>query len=294
MREWWWQLFVGALSAVLVWALLEAETTIDVISVLLNGLIAAIVGLSCAFAVGLFHARGAVRALLKAGHKKPDIVGQIQRDWLYFRSERFVLASEGISTGWMLLDADEVRAFYKLCFRRCRGKYIGTDRHVPSEFFHLYPEYLGSQRARGVSRGDIRFVLYDWDELLQDLATDSGDVQRFIQAHVDDGVRLLRVDGDVARREAARQALPSSDVGLFGGRFAVFFNPPSANEARFGIKVEEIAARGDALEAFLMQLVEAAELVELDNGRVVRRLIDDESRAADKAALRRERWRRQF
>lgn len=58
-----------------------------------------------------------------------------------------------------------------------------------------------------------------------------------MQAHVRDGPRLLRVDCEYAQKAATRQGLPSPDVGIFGRRFVVFFQPPPRN-SRGAIRVK--------------------------------------------------------
>jgi len=162
---------------------------------------------------------------------------------------------------WLELDAKSLEDFVAICFRNCRGRHIGTDRHVPSEFRKLYPTYLVSETAQRATNGDVRILLVEVEQLKKDEASNAPEVWLFLQKHPQDGVRLLQATFAEATAAAARQDLASPDVGVFGNEVVVFFQPPVRNNGRKVVRVRLCPITDDwrpRLRAYLHDLLRMA------------------------------------
>lgn len=280
----WKELLTGILVTFIVFVLLDSDSEI------VRFIASAIVGVFVGFFIGLYKARRAVQALLKAA----EIEDKVLSEFIYWVVERKVigLLNKNWPHEWVALEQQDLKEFVRICFLQSQGKYIGTDRHVPSVFYSLYPEYLGSQKSRGTVEGDIRFVLYDQQLLKADFDRKESDGKTFVESHAQDGVRLLGVPYDVAHSEAERLRLPSTDLGLFGGQFVVFFSPPSGATKSGSIMVQSIDEKlTERLEGFLCQLARHASEVVMANGRPVFRERQREDKEADIRNVMRNQWK---
>ncbi|MDA2938232.1 hypothetical protein MYX75_08230 [Acidobacteria bacterium AH-259-A15] len=300
LQHFWKQIVIAVVSGIIAFAFLGSEDE-SVFGTTARLVTSCVIAVLCASAVELFKARKAIRELLTAG-KRLDAEIKYITVALFFQAVRLhitKLYQQQWVGNWIEVDWDpNLKEFTKLFFKNCRGRYIGTDRHVPTEFYQLYPEYYGSQCVRKVVEGDYRFVLYDAEALLSDYQNNPNVAFTFVDSHIGDGVRLLSVPYDLANQHKTELGLPSTDLGLFGGEFVVFFSPPKlGGKRRRKLKgkimlkpVDESMA--DDLEAFLMRLAEHAYRVDLENGVPVLVTRNQEEKEKDIENVKRDKWAR--
>jgi hypothetical protein len=127
------------------------------------------------------------------------------------------------------IDRGDLKLVVAACFSSNRGRqYVGTDSNVPTRFYELYPNYLDEQFASGESQRrshDVRILFASEEELRRDYEKDKVLFQSFRDNHRLYRVRLLQVERAEAEKRAQQLQLPSTDLGVFGGEFVVFFAP---------------------------------------------------------------------
>lgn len=173
------------------------------------------------------------------------------------------------------LNLDELNKFVDACFSANRGKsYVGTDSNVPSRFYQLYPNYLGEQFSNSQNRKpghDVRILLTSEDALRADYEQDGVSFADFCRSHIFNDVRLLQVEKSSAEKLAKNHGLPSPDLGVFGGKFVVFFSPHEVNGATVNYKIHIEPLRSERraqLQLYLHMLNETANLIRFESGTV--------------------------
>lgn len=247
---------------------------------LLSGLIHHLVILALAIVLGIALVFYSIRkeiSILSSQHRhtnekvrEPVAIFMRHRLSALQRVRRALLSGEGLD-----LDTSDLERFVDACFSANRGNhYVGTDSNVPSRFYELYPTYLGKQftdrRLRKPSH-DVRILFSTEGDLRSDYEHERVMFRDFFENHVFNHVRLLQVEKPVATKLAETQHLPSTDVGVFGGRFVAFFSLLSASAPNFKyrIQVEELSAERLAqLRQYLHMLNEFAKEIRLENDLV--------------------------
>jgi hypothetical protein len=228
--------------------------------------ISAIVGVATSSCILLFRAReGVVTLLQQASRFHP-----VEYAFLNASVSDFIEAWGKRWRGdWTIVAWSEIQDFFDICFQHCRGRYAGTDRNVPSKFFRLYPRYVVSQRdrAKRSSESDLRIVMYSSDDFNAELRNNARDAKSFVQSNINAGVDLLHVPFDTAQSLAATHAVSSTDIGVFGGRFVVYFEPPvdPAGTGRVMLKRLDKNEKGK-IRAYLRALIERSQRVVLHEG----------------------------
>jgi hypothetical protein len=143
--------------------------------------------------------------------------------------DRLVLTGETMSQKGL-------EALTQACFQaNGHRSYIGLDSHVPSVYMQLFPTYIQEQTLRShrsEDSHDVRILLASEQSLLRDLKEHPDRFAQFYDLHLQSGFRLLQVDYEIAKRAAENLALPSTDIGIFGGTYAAFFLPHLVAELR--------------------------------------------------------------
>jgi len=148
--------------------------------------------------------------------------------------ESRLLAGEGISVAKV-----ELEVLVDASFNSCKGSYQGTDRHPPSGFVQLYPTYLTRQVDRQVSvlNCDTRFLLVPETVLQKDHRDNKGIFQKFVDSHNNTGILLLQAEPEYAEAQADNLRLSSTEVGVFGWDFVVFYTPPVSESEEYSVRV---------------------------------------------------------
>lgn len=133
------------------------------------------------------------------------------------------------SQGGMKTESADVSFWVQQCFRFGSGRYDGTESHVPTEFPSVYPDYLRLHRDYlnvnpRVRRG-TRILVTTREELTEDERRNSDRFWEFVRWHRETGVSLLWIERAQAKAQAARWNLPTTDVGLWHGQYALLFRP---------------------------------------------------------------------
>lgn len=212
----------------------------------------------------------------------------------------------------LVLTDQELRQLVPACFDANNGKqYVGTDSSVPSEFYIRYPTYLdqhiakkGKWRRIGFQliAPDFRLLLATEEDLRNDFANQEKLFREFVKGHEDHGIRLYQIDPQLAQKLANTHQLPATDFGLFGGRFVVYFIPPSDEELvvsenlsegfnppldyrktlQFRIFMDSLNANNRFnLRRYLGMLNADAREIKIENTRVVCKVRSDEEKRED-------------
>lgn len=212
----------------------------------------------------------------------------------------------------LFLTDQELGQLVPACFDANSGKqYVGTDSSVPSEFYIRYPTYLdqhiekkGKWRRIGFHQvaHDFRVLLVTEQDLRNDFANEEKLFREFVKGHEDHGIRLYQIDPLLAQKLANAHQLPATDFGLFGGRFVVYFIPPTDEQLlvgdkssdghdpsldyrktlQFRIFMESLNARNRFnLRRYLGMLNSDAKEIKIENTRVVCKERSDEEKRED-------------
>lgn len=216
----------------------------------------------------------------------------------------------------LFLSKPDLTQLVLACFDANGGKqYVGTDSSVPSEFYRRYPTYL-EEHIKNKSRWgrvgfhliahDFRVLLVTEEELRKDHTDEPELFEAFVRGHEKHGIRLYQIDHEIAQRLAAAHQLPATDLGLFGGRFVVYFIPPSDDELlavqsengsdltktrqiplQYKIFMESLKENNRfKLRRYLAMLNESANEIKIENNRVVCRARTDEDKREDLTQIR--------
>jgi hypothetical protein len=197
------------------------------------------------------------------------------------RLERELNKLRELITNGVLVDKNELEAFVQACFGSCNGAYQGVDSHKPTDFFELYPQYLISQQVRRrlpnfaqiffdeepPLSADIRFLLVEKSDLVIDYQENPHIFENFCQQHSRKNINLLQVSPSIANSFASSRNLPSTDVGIFGWRYAVFFKPiREANITKYTITLQMLDKTNSAqLLNYLRTLNHAAHRIRISS-----------------------------
>jgi glycine/sarcosine N-methyltransferase len=142
------------------------------------------------------------------------------------------------------LDAEDVRFWTEQSFALGRGRYDGTDSHLPSAFQRLYPNYL---RAHGEmlqvhpqpeDKPNYR-ILIGFHRDFRDDFIDSYDegYKGFLDWHDDKKVKLYHLEREQAdhirsyiSKVEDQKGLPTSDIAIWYGQYALLFREEPGSE----------------------------------------------------------------
>jgi putative spermidine/putrescine transport system permease protein len=263
----------------------EGEGAWHALVVIVLHMVGALIG---GVAIGLWKLRAILRGLFVAVNAEPRGTRKVASRFALPSVLEDVDAVEGLLGGGLVgMSRDQTRRLTAACFEEFRsGKYIGTDRNIPSRYYAIYPDYLETQLAGRTQSNDVRIVMYDRADLLSDLSAHAEEVTRFLEMHWNTGVLLLRVDWSVAEAAAHRFQLESSDLGIFDRRVALFFLPGENERGRMMLRVIEGGLRS-RLQLFLDELLTHAEEVTRGTTSLIefRALAEDERSSLQASCL---------
>ena len=197
---------------------------------LLHHLMVLLLALSLGFAAALVGIRKEIGIILRQ-HRHTDYKIRTSLSLFFLhRLDQLGQYREALNGNHGLdLDQEDLKRFVDACFTANEGRhYVGTDSNPPTRFYELYPTYINEQLKSLHSnkpRRDIRVLFVSEQELRADYIVDRVLFQNFFENHVLNDVQLLQVEKNVAQKLADAQRLPSTDLGIFGGRFVAFFIP---------------------------------------------------------------------
>lgn len=187
---------------------------------------------------------------------------------------RHALGDKGLE-----LDRAQLDQFVDACFAANEGyRYVGTDSHVPSLFYKLYPTYLDEQRqSKTATDFDVRIVFPTESELRADHGSHPVVFEEFLERHLNERVHLLQVNWHAARDLAAVHGFPSTDLGIYGWRFVAFFRPARKERIRVYLRPIDPELKRQLREYFKMLTRYACQL-RLEQHMVVCHQLDDNAR----------------
>jgi len=145
-----------------------------------------------------------------------------------------LLVGDGIK-----IPEEELEELVEASFGGCRGSYQGTDRNPPSVLDRLYPTYIKQQvdRQRREPNCDSRFLLVSEADLQIDHQNNQRQFEKFVDDHSYTGTVLLQVEPTIAEEQANKYRLSSTDIGVFGWQFVVFYSPPPSVGGEYVVRV---------------------------------------------------------
>lgn len=144
------------------------------------------------------------------------------------------------SENGLLMNRAEIIAFTLGCFEKARKGYRGADSNVPSVYRNRYPTYLDSHQAmlRRLKRQKVlqdpgeRILVATTEPLRHDRVENREVFEHFLEWHkagqnVDNaiGVPLNCISPERAQELADTHKLPTTDVALWEGQYALLFKP---------------------------------------------------------------------
>lgn len=135
------------------------------------------------------------------------------------RNKKKVLAESGLR-----MSKKELNDFASSCFENNPELYIGTDSHVPSDFYKFYAGYLELQRKKRCTKRDTRIILASKDDLEKDFKEHFDLFDDFCHTHLSGSIPLLQVNPSKAKEFAQAHDLPSTDIGIFNWEYVVFYS----------------------------------------------------------------------
>ncbi|MGA2121500.1 MAG: hypothetical protein ABSG49_05585 [Methanoregula sp.] len=185
--------------------------------------------------ISLFKIRGPIKELLnvtKSLDKKitAPLLKAIEKDIDEFQ----IIFKDTLSENGKILSFEEVTDLTHIFFEIGRGIYLGTDSHIPSEFYRYYPTYLEAQGKNIKTRedsiqtdlSDTRILIIKENDLKSDFFYHYEDVLRFITWHQDHKVHLKLIEPDQANLLIDDTPLKDNikDFGLWGN-YGLLFKP---------------------------------------------------------------------
>ena len=169
-----------------------------------------------------------------------------------------VLSQEGLE-----MDKLETDFWTQICFEAGDAPYDGTDRHIPSQFLRRYENYLRFHEVnieRTKTSGD-RVLLVTKQDLYDDYAK-NGTRSQFNhlwewhdRVRHEEKVGLLYIDHSRALELA--KDLPTTDIGIWRGKFALLFTPISEHKTVFRMVLKGDPTYDKCVEYFKMLRREA-------------------------------------
>lgn len=171
------------------------------------------------------------------------------------------------------LASEDLEKFVAACFKANGGnRYIGTDSNVPSQFRRIYPNYLDEHFKPPMPRArsrDVRILIVSQSDLEGDYAANKSEFVMFYKGHGrNSAALLLQVERSVAEVAQKIQRFPSTDIGIFGSDFVVFFKPDGGQgeKSRCRVLVEPLnPERAKQLCEYLRRLNACAKEIRLVN-----------------------------
>lgn len=168
------------------------------------------------------------------------------------------------------LEAYEVAAWVRRCFKAADGQYVGTDSHLPSLYSLLYRDYLPAHEEylRKTTRKDsIRIMLVDIERLRTDRTDAPEAFAQFTTWHSGHPVALMYLrprDNDViVSAPDLKPSLNVTDIGFWRDNFVLLFSGAETNGSespsptvhlRIAFKGEPVYAK---CEVYVNRLLEA-------------------------------------
>lgn len=154
--------------------------------------------------------------------------------------ETVSLAASLENQGYYASTPEDIAQLCEVMFNNGGFRYVGTDRHVPSDFVNLYAWYLGlherSLRDRPYSsKSDIRILTASVNELTTDYLERPDRYLQFQEWHERNGVALQRIDPAEAERLKSIHGVSDVDVGLWP-HYAALFHQDPAGGVRLSIR----------------------------------------------------------
>jgi glycine/sarcosine N-methyltransferase len=147
-----------------------------------------------------------------------------------------------LSEAGAALDVEDVQFWTEQCFAFGRGRYDGTDSHLPSDFVRLYPNYLAAHGAmlddfpQSDDKQNCRILVGPHGAFRDDFIDryEEG-YEEFLEWHDGKKVRLLHLEREQADRlrehvSDDKHPLPTADIAVWYAQYALLFHeePDSA------------------------------------------------------------------
>lgn len=239
----------------------------------------------------LFRIRPEINSIKKQYYKTPETLRAplslfMQRkinDLSNFRQE--LMSRDG-----KVLNREELRDFVDDCFTANKKyPYVGTDSNVPSKFYAVYPFYLDKHikdNPKPKLDSDVRILLTSEDELRADLKSSKKIFEKFYNEHNLKLVRLLQVEKNESGELAQMHGLPSTEIGVFGRGFVVFFIPPEDGGEDYRISIEPLDENNKRkIKAYLEFLNDNAKEIKLRNEKLTLHTRSDDDKSQDLVRL---------
>jgi len=178
-----------------------------------------------------------------------------------------ILSGDGLS-----VNEDELERLVEISFQNCNKSYQGTDRNPPSIFNRFYPTYIKRQVDRQARRMnyDTRFLTVSRSDLNDDYKNNRTEFEKFYDNHINTGIELLQVDLNIADAYATQYRLPSTDVGVFGWKWVIFYSlPTNGNAGPYRVQILPLARYlSKRVALYLMDLNKNAMKIQIQNGAI--------------------------
>jgi SAM-dependent methyltransferase len=147
-----------------------------------------------------------------------------------------------LSEAGAALDVEDVKFWTEQCFAFGRGKYDGTDSHLPSDFVRLYPNYLAAHGAMLASfpqpdeKPNYRVLVGPHGAFRDDFIDHYEDGYKdFLEWHDDKNVKLLHLEREEADRlrenvSDSNHPLPTADLAVWYEQYALLFREEPDSE----------------------------------------------------------------
>lgn len=187
----------------------------------------------------LYLIRHEILIFLDHYQRLPRAVRQPVLSFLLPRLKDYLEKNRHLTGNGIEIAEEELEELVEASFEGCRGSYQGTDRNPPSVLDRLYPTYIKQQvdrQARELNR-DSRFLLVSEADLQTDYQNNQPEFQKFVDVHSYTGIVLLQVDPTFAQKQSIKYRLSSTDMGVFGWQYIVFYTPPPSVGGKYVVRV---------------------------------------------------------
>jgi hypothetical protein len=291
VREWVAAVLAGSVCFFVLTKILEIrhDPNLELPTEVIKTIVTVSFSLGITFAVKLLMIRRPILSILTQVHETdPKLRGLII---LLIRDQIEGIGDyrQALGKGGISLEKPELDTLSQACFTaNHRRNYVGTESNVPTRFLDLFPTYLEFQTRRLADRADardVRILFATPGELQADYTSDPVRFQLFYDWHWSHGFRLLQAEKTRAATLADQLELPSTDIAIFGGQYALFFFPQGRAGAKgAGTKVL-LRPINDALQlklsTYLRQLDKECREIRLEKGVVLCKKRPDEDAKGD-------------
>ena len=134
-----------------------------------------------------------------------------------------------------------------------------------------FPDYIERQVGRpgGPHQQDSRFLIVEKKDLIEDCQKHPDKFDEFCKVHIDKDIRLFQVDPEIGNHYVAGGTVRSTDLGVFGYKFCVFFNALLEEEEKTLIHIEPW--KGETamdVRVFLESITSAAHEIVFQKGQL--------------------------